>query len=144
MKKAIFMRLALIAATLLMSVSVFAQKLTVTGKITDATGQPVIGAAVFEKGTSNGAATDVDGSYTISVNPGATLVYSCIGYAETTRTATGNGAINVTLAEDTTILDETVVVGYGTQKKVNLTGAVDVVTSEVLDNRPVSNLTQGL
>lgn len=138
------MRLALVVATLLMSVNMFAQKVTVTGKITDASGQPVIGAAVFEKGTSNGAATDVDGGYTISVNPGATLVYSCIGYAETTRTATSNGAINVTLAEDTTILDETVVVGYGTQKKVNLTGAVDVVTSEALDNRPVSNLSQGL
>lgn len=138
------MRLALVVATLLVSVNMFAQKVTVTGKITDASGQPVIGAAVFEKGTSNGAATDVDGSYSISVNAGATLVYSCIGYADATRTATSNGAINVTLDEDTTILDETVVVGYGTQKKVNLTGAVDVVTSEVLDNRPVSNLTQGL
>lgn len=138
------MRLALVVATLLMSVNMFAQKHVVTGKITDANGQPVIGAAVFEKGTSNGAATDVDGNYTISVNPGATLVYSCIGYADVTRTATSNGTINVTLAEDTTILDETVVVGYGTQKKVNLTGAVDVVTSEALDNRPVSNLSQGL
>lgn len=144
MKRTIFMRLALVVATLLVSVNMFAQKVTVTGKITDASGQPVIGAAVFEKGTSNGAATDVDGSYSISVNAGATLVYSCIGYADATRTATSNGAINVTLDEDTTILDETVVVGYGTQKKVNLTGAVDVVTSEVLDNRPVSNLTQGL
>lgn len=144
MKRTILLRLALVVATLLLGISMSAQKITVSGRITDQSGQPVVGAAVFEKGTSNGVATDVDGSYTIAVKQGATLVYSCIGYAETSRTASTGGTVNVVLSEDTTTLEETVVVGYGTQKKVNLTGAVDVVTSEVFDNRPVSNVSQAL
>ena len=144
MKRAIFLRSTLVVMSLLLSVSMFAQKVTVSGKITDKAGQPVIGVAVFEKGTTNGVAADADGNYSISVNTGASLVFSCLGYAEATKPVNGAGVINVTLSDDTTLLEETVVVGYGTQKKVNLTGAVDVITDEVFENRPVANLTQAL
>ena len=105
-----------------------------TGTIVDGYGEPVIGANVVEKGTTNGTVTDIDGKFSLEVAPDAVLTISFIGYIP----------LKVVLVEDMQKLDEVVVVGYGTQKKVNLTGAVEQVTSEVFDNRSVPNVTQAL
>jgi len=94
------------------------QKITVKGTVNDAMG-PVIGASVVEKGnSSNGTITDMDGNFSLSVQPGTVLVVSYIGYKTQEVTATVGKAINVTLQEDNEMLDEVVVVGFGTQKKV--------------------------
>ena len=120
------------------------QQRTVTGTVKDSKGVAIAGANVMEKGTLNGAITDVDGRFKLNVPANATLVISFIGFS-TQEIPVGNQSdFVITLLDDSQYLQEVVFVGYGTQKKVNLTGAVDVVTSEVLDNRPVSNLTQGL
>lgn len=115
----------------------------VTGKVIDDIGEPMIGVSVFEKGTSNGVITDLDGNYTLSVQVGATIVYSYIGYLTQELKASGN-QINVTLKEDNQALDEVVVVGYGVQKKSNLTGAISSVKAVDIDNRTVSDINQTL
>lgn len=115
-----------------------------TGTIVDGNGEPVIGANVVEKGTTNGTVTDIDGKFSLEVRNNAVLTVSFIGYIPKEVTLKGEKDLKVILMEDTQTLDEVVVVGYGTQKKVNLTGAVDQVTSEVFDNRSVPNVTQAL
>ncbi len=115
----------------------------VKGIITDAKGETIIGANVLIKGTSTGAITDIDGKYEIAHVPNnAILVFTYIGYKAQEVKFVNQSAINIILQEDTQSLDELVVVGYGTQKKVNLTGAVAQVTAKELENRPVSNATQ--
>ena len=117
---------------------------TVRGTVTDATGVPVPGVTVSLAGTTVGTATDLDGKFTLSVPEGSTLVFSFIGF-ETQSIPIGDmSVINVILTEDMASLDEVVVVGYGVQRKANLTGAVDQVTSEVFENRPIPNVAQGL
>lgn len=114
------------------------------GVVKDATGETVIGASVIVKGTSNGTVTDIDGQFTIpNVNIGDIIQISFIGY-ETLEIKWNGQPINVTLMEDSQSLEEVVVVGYGTQKKVNLTGAVAMAEGDILENRPISNLAQGL
>lgn len=112
----------------------------IRGTVTDETGQPVIGAGVLIKGTLNGSVTDIDGFYSLKANPGDILVFSSIGYADEERTVGDSEVINVVMREENLMLNETVVVGYGTQKKVNLTGAVSVVDSDQLKNRQSSTL----
>ena len=132
---------------LMIAVPVFAQnakKITVTGKVTDEQGMPVIGAGVMVKGTTTGAATDINGTYTISVASDATLSFQSIGYETVSVPVRGRAKIDVTLATDSQMLEETVVVGYGTQKKANLTGAVDQVGADTFDGRPNANLAQML
>ena len=121
---------------------------TVTGVIKDkidTNGDPVIGANIVEKGTTNGTITDVNGQFTLTVQPGAILQVSFIGY-NTKEIKVGNeSTLNVILEEDSQALDEVVVVGYGAQKKVNLTGAITTVKMEdVVGNRPVGNTAQAL
>lgn len=117
---------------------------TLTGTVLDQNGIPVIGANVIEKGTTNGTVTDFDGNFSIQVNKNSVLTVSFIGYVSQEIAVKGGNKLNITLKEDSQALDEVVVVGYGTQKKVNLTGAVEQVTSEVFDNRSVPNVTQAL
>ena len=114
------------------------------GVVKDATGETVIGASVVVKGTSNGTVTDIDGRFFIpNVKVGDIIQISFIGYQ--TQEVKWNGQpINITLMEDSQALEEVVVVGYGTQKKVNLTGAVAMTEGDILENRPISNLAQGL
>lgn len=119
-------------------------KVSISGTVRDAMGEPVIGASVVEKGTTNGTVTDLDGNFSLSVSSGATLEISFIGFKTQEIKVEPGKAINVTLKEDTEVLDEVVVVGFGTQKKVNLTGAVGVVTQEEIAQRPVTNVTQAL
>lgn len=116
----------------------------VTGLVRDAQGIPVIGANVVVKGTTNGTITDIDGRFSIEAADNDLLQVSFIGYLAQDITLGGKKEITITIREDTQKLDEVVVVGYGTQKKVNLTGAVEQVTSEVFDNRSISNVTQAL
>ena len=117
---------------------------TCTGVVVDETGMTVIGASVVVKGTSNGAITDLDGKFTIkNAKPGDVIVITYVGYSPVEVTWNGQ-PLNITLKEDTEMLEEVVVVGYGTQKKVNLTGAVAMTEGDILENRPISNIAQGL
>ena len=107
-----------------------AQTRTISGKVLDTSGQPVIGAAVMEPGTTNGATTDLDGNFSLRVEPGATLEISCIGY--TTIRVKAQEDLKITLEEDSEMLEETIVVGYGTQKKASLTSAISNIRNEEL------------
>jgi len=118
---------------------------TITGTVIDAHGDPLIGVSIREKNTSNGAITDIDGNYTITVtDENSVLQFSFIGYAPQEVKVGTKSAINISLQEDSEILDEVVVVAYGTQKKVNLTGAVSSVGNKDLTVAPVSNTTHAL
>lgn len=120
--------------------SVFAQDMAVTGKVTDQNGEPIIGATVMlSSNHSVGALTDLDGNYSISVPSDASLIYTCIGYAEKTVAVAGKAVINVTLVEDNELLDETIVIGYGTQKKSLLTGATINITGDDLQKQNTTN-----
>lgn len=123
--------------------TVFAQK-TVKGTVFDETGQPVIGANVLEKGTTNGRITDIDGNFTLTVQDNAILVVSFIGYTDQEISTKGKTEFKITLKEDTEMLDEVVVVGYGIQKKMNLTGSVSTVSSEKLESRATTSLSSSL
>lgn len=117
------------------------QTTTVKGSVVDATGEPVIGASILVKGTTNGVITDVDGNFTLSnVAPDATLVVSYVGYKTQEVRVGGKTSFNIVLAEDAEVLDEVVVVGYGVQKKQSLTGAVTAITSESIQTTKSENL----
>ena len=122
--------------------ALFAQN-RVVGTVRDDIG-PVIGASVMEKGTQNGAVTDLDGNYVITVKPGATLVFSSIGYATQEIEVGNQSTINVLLQEDTEFLDEVVVVGYGTMKRSDLSGASVSMKEEDLKGSVITNLDQSL
>lgn len=119
------------------------QKNAIKGRILDATGEPVIGATIKVKGTTNGALSDLDGYYTINAQVGDQLEISYIGYKTRTIKAV-QGPNNIILQEDSKNLNEVVVVGFGTQKKVNLTGSVAVVDGKKLTQRPVQSAAQAL
>ncbi len=103
------------------------QKQDITGIVKDATGEPIIGANVLEKGTSNGTITDLDGRFRLDVQPGCTLVITYIGYKTLEVTATPGRPLDIVLEEDAEMLDEVVVIGYGTMKRKNFTGSVSTV-----------------
>ena len=114
------------------------------GVVTDTTGETVIGASVVVKGTTNGTITGLDGDFSLSgVTKGSILVVSFVGYQNTEVKWNGQ-SLTIVLKEDTKVLDEVVVVGYGTQKKANLSGAVAAVDGKVLQDRPITNIGQGL
>ncbi|MDE6342719.1 MAG: TonB-dependent receptor [Muribaculaceae bacterium] len=119
---------------LTLTIPALAQKVTVHGYVDDTLGEPLIGATVIEKGTSNGTATDIDGNFTISVNPGATLQISYVGYHPQEIAIKDQTDIKVTLQENSTVLAETVVIGYGSVKKSDATGSVSVINpSEIAE-----------
>ena len=125
------------------SSSILQQRQVATGRVLDNQGEPLIGVTVMEAGTSNGTVTDLDGKFSLNLkNPNAKLAISYVGYISQTLQASGN--MKVTLKPDNKELSEIVVVGYGTQKKVNLTGSVSSVDSKVLESRPIQNLQSGL
>lgn len=112
----------------------FAQNVTITGVVKDQSGEPLIGVNVMEKGTTNGSITDVDGKYSVSVKGGKTiLVFSYIGYISQEIPVGNQKTLNVTMKEDTEELEEVVVIGYGTAKKKDLTGAISTVKAESLE-----------
>lgn len=117
----------------------------ISGVINDDKGEPVIGATIVEKGNaSNGTVTDIDGTFVLNVAPDAILEISYVGYESQDIITAGRNTFSIVLHENTKILNEIVVVGYGTQKKVNLTGAVQMVDSEILNDRPLVNAAKGL
>jgi len=136
-QKFVTFMLALLATTAL-----FAQN-KVKGTVSDDLG-PAIGVSVVEKGTSNGVITDMDGNYEISVKPGATLVFSSIGYATQEIAVGSQSVINVLLKEDTEFLDEVVVVGYGTMKKSDLAGASVSMKEDAIKGSIITNIDQSL
>jgi len=121
------------------------QQKTIKGTVVDETGEPIIGANVVEKGTTNGVITDFNGEFTLNVPLNCTVQVSYIGYVtkDIKITSTTNN-LSIKLAEDTETLDEVVVVGYGVQKKVNLTGAVATVSAGKLESRATTNLSSSL
>lgn len=118
-------------------------KKIITGIVKDVAGEPMIGVTISEKGAQNGTITGADGTFSIRTSPNAILLISYIGYEKTEIKAT-TGKIVIVLREDTKVLDEVVVVGYGTQKKINLTGAVTQISAKEIEDRPVANLSQVL
>jgi len=122
-----------------------AQEVTVTGTVTDSKGQSIPGATVTLKGTTKGTVANMNGKYTITLSDGnGILVFSSIGFITQEVPINGRNVINITLQDQTSSLNEIVVVGYGTQKKVNLTGAVSQVTSEDIGNHPTADITNSL
>ena len=115
---------------------VHAQKKQVTGVVKDNIGEPLPGASIVVKGTANGVTSDFDGNFTISASSSGILVISYIGYKSLEVVVGNNNAISVVLEADVASLDEVVVVGYGTQKKKDLSGAVSTVSGEALSIAP--------
>ncbi|UNY97305.1 TonB-dependent receptor [Zhouia spongiae] len=123
----------------------YAQEKTITGQVTDSeTGMPIPGVNVLVKNTTNGVATDFDGNYSIEVSASATLIFSYVGYQTAEKPVGGNTSINVALAIEASQLDEVVVVGYGTQKKENLTGSVSSIKTDEIEGRATTSLTNAL
>lgn len=139
--KRIFAFLAFVLATQILS----AQELTVTGQVISGDDSyPLPGVSVVVKGTMRGTFTDSDGSYTISLASGQTLVFSCIGYPDHQETVTKAGQINVSMSPDSQMLDEVVAIGYGVMKKSDLTGSVASVKGDQLKKTPAAGLDQAL
>lgn len=132
-------KLLVLLALVLVSFQGFAQNVTVTGHVYDDGSLPQMGAAVFEKGTSNGTVTDMDGYYSISVAEGAVLVFSFQGFKDVEESVSGRTLIDVYMSVDNSFLDEAVVVGYGTQKSKDLTAPIVTVKGEELTRQTASN-----
>lgn len=127
------------------SLSVSAQNVTVTGTVTDKTGETVIGASVVQKGnTSNGTITDIDGNFSLSVPANSTLVFSYVGMTSQEIPLKGKTKVEVVMEDDAQALEEVVVIGYGTAKRKDLTGSVATVSSETLAAVPVASATEAL
>ena len=138
------MRTVLLMLFATISLSLSAQSVTLSGNVKDKTGEPVIGASVVEKGTTNGTITDFDGNFSLKVSGNKTLVVSYIGMKSQEISVKGKTKIQVTLEDDAQALDEVVVIGYGTSKKKDLTGSVASVQGETLAKVPVTSTAQAL
>ena len=119
-------------------------KIQVSGTIVDATGLPLIGATVLEKASGNGTITDVDGNFSLAVPSDAVLSVSYIGYKPQDVVVNGKTNFHIVLEDDAEKLEEVVVVGYGVQRKVNLSGSVDQINAKQLEVRPITNISKGL
>lgn len=129
---------------MLLPMCMFAQQITVQGVVKDQTGETVIGASVMEKGTTNGTITGIDGDFSLNMSPNGTLVVSFVGYKTQEVQVKGQKQLQVVLSEDAEMLDEVVVIGYGTMKKSDLTGAVSSIGNKDIKDSPVSNLGQAI
>ena len=129
---------------MLLPMCMFAQQITVQGIVKDQTGETVIGASVMEKGTTNGTITGIDGDFSLNMSPNGTLVVSFVGYKTQEVQVKGQKQLQVVLSEDAEMLDEVVVIGYGTMKKSDLTGAVSSIGNKDIKDSPVSNLGQAI
>lgn len=120
------------------------KKKRITGSVLDEFGTPVAGANIVEKGTTNGIITDLDGKFSLEVEEDAVLQISYIGYANQEIPVADKTIFNISMSEDTQLLEEVIVVGYGVQKKANLTGSVANVNSELLEDRPITSASSAL
>ena len=131
--------LFLLVCLVLSGTTVFAQEKTVTGVVTDSFNEPLIGASIVVQGTTNGVITDLDGKYSIKVTPGATLQFSYVGMEKQSIKVGNQSIINVQLKDDSQMLAETVVIGYGSAKKRDLTGSITNIKGNEIANKPVAN-----
>ena len=140
LKKASWLKdLLLMACLLIAAVPAFAQTKTVTGTVTDMLGDPLIGASVLVQGTSNGVITDIDGKYSIQVTPENALEFSYVGMVKQTIKVGNQSVIDVQLKDDSNMLAETVVIGYGSAKKRDLTGSITNIKGDEIANMPSTN-----
>ncbi len=131
--------LAILALSLFTAVAAFAQNVTVTGRVLDEQGEPMIAAGVVQQGTTNGTTTDLDGQFRLVVPKGATVVFSTIGYLQEERVIDQDMTLEIRMTPDTQMIEETVVVGYGVQKKSDVTGSISQVKSEDIQNRTITS-----
>ena len=145
MKKTFIKKLTVIALSLLVGAALSAQeRVTLTGRVIDDSNEPLIGAGVVQQGTNNGAITDLDGNYKLTVPAGSVVEFSCVGFVSQKVTASASGTVNIKLEPDRLMIEETVVVGYGVQKKSDVTGAISQVKSEDIANRTIASPEQAL
>ena len=140
-------KLASLILFLGLSLVAMAQGVTFKGRVLDSGNQPIVGAFIVEQGTSNGAMTDVDGAFSLRVTRGAVVEVSCLGYESTQFTINNDQTLDVVLKDDSQMLEETVVIGYGVQKKSVVTAAISSVTSDdlkVQSQTRVDNMLQGM
>ena len=140
-------KIASLILALGMSLAAMAQGIAVNGVVTDASGEPVVGVFVVERGTTNGTMTDLNGNFSFRASAGATLEVSCIGYKSQNVTAVAGQLLRVVLQDDAEMLEETVVIGYGVQKKSVVTASISSVTSDdlkVQSQTRVDNMLQGM
>ncbi len=131
--------LFLLVCLLLSGTTVFAQEKTVTGVVTDSFNEPLIGVSIVVQGTSNGVVTDMNGKYSIKATPGSTLQFSYVGMEKQSIKVGNQNVINVQLKDDSQMLAETVVIGYGSAKKRDLTGSITNIKGDEIANKPVAN-----
>ena len=140
MRKSLFRKMTALALSLLVGWSLAAQqRVTISGVVVDDQNEPMIAAGVVQKGTTNGTITDLDGSFTLSVPAGAVIEFSSVGYVTQEFVATQTEKVTIKMATDTQMIEETVVVGYGVQKKSDVTGAISQVKSEDIQNRTITS-----
>jgi TonB-linked SusC/RagA family outer membrane protein len=144
MKWNMLRRTIMTACIICCTVLLQAQNVRVSGMVTDAGGEAVVGANVVEKGTTNGIITDMDGGFALQVKPNATLIISYIGYRTLEVKAVSGRTMEILLEEDTEMLDEVVVIGYGTVKKANVVGSIAKIDEKALADRPVTRVEQAL
>lgn len=145
MRHFIYLKPFVILLACFISMTAFAQKTAMTGVVLDADNQePLIGVTVMEKGTTNGTMTDIDGRFSISVNSNATLVFSYVGYTNQEVSVKGEKNIVVKMASTSVALDEMVVIGYGVQRKSDITGSISSVSGKDINDVPVSSALQAL
>ncbi len=137
-------RFLLLCLLFFMPLMMFAQKTSLSGLVLDEQGLPIIGASIFEQGGTNGTITDLDGKYQLSVSSNSVLTVSYVGYVTQNISVKNRSVINITLKEDAVLLEETVVIGYGTMKKSDMTGAIASVDVDALANRSTTNPAEAL
>ena len=137
--------LILLMGVFLFTHYVSAQDLTIKGTVKEENGEPLIGVMIVVEGTTIGTVTDFDGNYVLKdIGSTQKIKFTYVGFADKIESITGRSVINVTMVSESEKLDEVVVVGFGTQKKVNLTGSVSSVSSDILENKPVASIGQAL
>ncbi len=145
MRKSLFRKLTALALSLLVGLSLAAQqKVTISGVVTDDQNEPMIAAGVVQKGTTNGTVTDVDGNFTLTVPAGSVIEFSSVGYVTQEFVASKTETVTIKMLTDTQMIEETVVVGYGVQKKSDVTGAISQVKTEDIQNRTITTPEQAL
>ena len=145
MEKTMLRKAAAFLSLILLCFQLNAQNVNLSGKVVDSSGEPVIGASVVLVGnTTVGAITDLNGNYSLTVPSNSSITVSFIGYQSQTVAIGGRSVINFTLVEDNEFLEETVVIGYGVQRKSDITGAIASVKSEALENRSITDAAQAL
>lgn len=141
--KNILSRIVAVVVFLYISAGVYAK--AISGKVTDPTGEPVIGATVMEQGTSNGTVTDYDGQFTLNITEGKTLAVSYVGYKTYTVVISSNTSVyNIRLEEDSEVLEDVVVIGYGTQRRSDVTGSISSVSTEDIQDFSAKSLAESL